>query len=73
MMNRFSNFQGAGKPRRQEGDMDSPNAYYKWWRRHFSPRFSKFDVIHRLTNKLWVHYNNINLVRERLDKALDSM
>ena len=53
--------------------MEGSNSYYKWWRRHFCPRFSRDDVIHRLTNKLWLHYDNTRTVRERLDKALEGL
>jgi len=44
--------------------------YYKWWRRHFRPRYPKIEIIRRLTGKLWVHYNDIRMVHERIDRAI---
>ncbi|MBI5485013.1 MAG: hypothetical protein HY888_11210 [Deltaproteobacteria bacterium] len=51
--------------------MSTPKSYYKWWRRHFRSKYSQVDIIHRLTDKLWLHYNDINIVRERLDRAME--
>ena len=60
---------GLNLCRRSLSEM-SELGYYKWWRRHFRPRYPKIEIIRRLTGKLWVHYNDIRMVHERIDRAI---